>query len=186
MPQDTFTAGVIPGGLTAASEIKILICHVLCEIKLPISREDLLDAIAGHGYANYFESADAIADLLDTGHIAQDAQGMLLPAPLGREAAALLSSDVALTVRERVVKQALIYARRSSNQNANQARISKLEGGGYRLHCSVSDKEGEIFALDLLAPTLSDAQRMRDYFLDNAATVMQKTYAIFIDGSSMQ
>ncbi len=178
MAQDTFTAGVVPGGLTANSEIKILVCHVLCAIALPIAREDLLEALSGRGYANYFECADALSDLLATGHIEQDARGMFLVTPRGRETAALLANDVALTVRERVVQQALIYARRSATEGANRTEITRLDNGGYRLRCSVSDKDGEVFALELLAPTMTDAQRLRDGFADNAEAVLRETYAL--------
>lgn len=182
MAQDTFTAGVVPGGLTANSEIKILICHVLCEIELPIAREDLLESLSGRGYANYFECADALSDLLSTGHIAQDERGMFIITPRGRETAALLASDVALTVRERVVRQALVYARRSSNKNANRAEIFKLDNGSYKLRCSVSDKDGEIFSLELLAPTMADAQKMRDGFADNAEAIVRQSYALLTGG----
>lgn len=182
MPRDAFTAGVVPGGLTANSEIKILICHILCEIELPICREDLLEALTGRGYANYFECADALGDLLETGHIAQNEAGMFVPTPMGRETSELLSSDIALTVRERATRQARILARRSSPQNATTADITKLETGGYRLRCALNDRDGEVFALELLAPTLDEAKRMQTQFADSTEDVVRGVYALLTGG----
>lgn len=177
MANDTFTAGVVPGGLTANSEIKILICHVLDAIKLPISQEDLFEALSGQGYANYFECADALSDLLNAGHVAQEELGFYCITPSGHEIAALLSGDVALTVRERTVKQALVLARRSNRRSTNTAEIVKNENGSYTLHCAVRDNDGVIFSLELIAPSLAAAQRMRDSFLDNAETILRDTIA---------
>ncbi|MEG2258822.1 MAG: DUF4364 family protein, partial [Oscillospiraceae bacterium] len=164
----------------ANSEIKILICHVLCEIAMPISRDDLLDSLSGRGYANYFECADALSDLINASHITEDDHGMYLISQSGKEIAALLSEDVALTVRERVVQQALVLARRSSRQNFNKSEITKLDNG-YLLRCSVSDKDSEIFALELIAPTKADAQLMRDNFTDRAEDIVSSIYTMLMD-----
>ncbi len=182
MAQNTFTAGVVPGGLTANAEIKILICHVLREIAQPISREDLLEALTARGYANYFECTQALGDLLETGHVARDARGMLSATESGKETAELLASDVALTVRERAVQQARILARRSSPQNAARTELSRLEAGGYRLRCTLNDKEGEVFALELLAPAMPQAKRMQEVFSDNAEEIVRALYSRLTGG----
>ena len=64
--EETFTAGIRPGGLTEGREIRILICHILTEIGEPMSFDEMTEAILSDGTANYFEFADALAELRET------------------------------------------------------------------------------------------------------------------------
>ena len=67
--EETFTAGIRPGGLTEGREIRILVCHILSELSEPMSFDEMTEAILSDGTANYFEFADALAELRETGCI---------------------------------------------------------------------------------------------------------------------
>ena len=179
MGNETFTAGVEPGGLTTNTDIKILICHVLREIALPITQDDLLNALTDRGYANYFESADAISDLLAAKLIAEDAESRFTVTDKGRSIAETLSGDLPLTVRERVAARAFSLARRKSAENDNKVTIEKQGDGGFLVRCSVCDRSGgTVFALELTAPSRGDAQKIRDSFLDKPAEVIRANYEL--------
>lgn len=166
----TFTAGVVPGGLNETSQIKILICYVVGTLELPLSGEGLLEALSGKGYANYFECASALSELLETGHIELDGGGYQIT-PSGREIAALLADDVALTVRERVLDYALVIAKRESVKQSCRATIAR-SSKGWKLRGAVNDSSGEMFALEAVFPTMDAAQAARDSFLDNAENIV--------------
>ena len=53
---DAFTQGVKPGGLRSKSEIKLLVCYIICKIDNGISRNQLNEILTGEVLANYFES----------------------------------------------------------------------------------------------------------------------------------
>ena len=57
--EETFTAGIRPGGLTDGGEIRILICHILTAADSPMSFDELTEAVLSDGAANYFEFSDA-------------------------------------------------------------------------------------------------------------------------------
>ena len=65
--EETFTAGIRPGGLTEGREIRILICHILTELGEPMSFDEMTEAVLADGTANYFEFADALAELRESG-----------------------------------------------------------------------------------------------------------------------
>ena len=67
--EETFTAGIRPGGLTGGGEIRILICHILNFADSPMSFDELTEAVLSDGTANYFEFSDALAELENTGCI---------------------------------------------------------------------------------------------------------------------
>lgn len=172
MDKNTFTGGVVPGGLTDHTEIKILICFVLSELDAPLSHDDLLEALAGKGDANYFESASALSDLVEMKHISQvDHTYSVLTS--GKEIAKTLIGDVPFTVRERVLLAAKEFARR--NRNRNYHKVSMVEtDNGHKVRCTVCDSAGnELFAVELDAPTKRIAQRIRENFVAHAEDIMR-------------
>ena len=50
--EETFTAGIRPGGLTEGREIRILICHILSELGEPMSFDEMTEAVLTDGAAN--------------------------------------------------------------------------------------------------------------------------------------
>ena len=173
MDNNAFTAGVVPGGLTNYTEIKIMICYLLGALGQPFHHDDMLEALAGQGYANYFESAGALSDLLDAGHIAQDIDGRYTLRPSGSEIAQVLLDDLPVTVRERVLFRARELARLRRNQKSHRADITETENG-FHVRCAVTDTAGhELFALELDAPSRSMAQRIRDNFVAHAEGIMR-------------
>ncbi|MDO4566223.1 MAG: DUF4364 family protein [Oscillospiraceae bacterium] len=168
--QDAFTAGVIPGGLTDISQIKILICYIIGELERPISHEGLLEALSGKGYSNYFEAAGALSELEEAGHI-ELYDGRYLLSESGRGIASLLASDVALTVRERVLDYAKLICRRELALQSCKVELTQLENG-WRFHGAVSDRGGEFFALEAVLPSVEAAREARDNFLDRAEEII--------------
>ena len=59
---EAFTAGVKPGGLTDNLQIRILLCYMI-KTAGPITRETLQGALLQEQLVNYFEFADALADV---------------------------------------------------------------------------------------------------------------------------
>ena len=71
MDFDAFTGGVEPGGLRNKSDICILICYLINSANRPLKKEDIVSVIVNNGLANYFETNDAMYDLLQSGNIAE-------------------------------------------------------------------------------------------------------------------
>jgi hypothetical protein len=64
---DAFTAGIEPGGLRTKNEIRILICYLLDSVDVPLKKDDIIEIMQANGLANYFEVADAIAEMCQKG-----------------------------------------------------------------------------------------------------------------------
>ncbi len=172
MPRDAFVAGVEPGGLTDPAQIKILICFILEEINEPVFGDDILEALSSGGWANYFEIADAMSELAELGHVTVLDEWYTL-ASSGRNISSLLSSDVALTVRERTLGATSELVRRRSNAKSNKVSITEHEGG-FTVKCSVCEQSGrEMFSVSLEVPSRKAALKVRERFIDSAEDVMR-------------
>ena len=59
---EAFTAGVRPGGLTDDTQIRMLLCY-LVKVAGPVKRETMQGALLQEQLVNYFEFADALAEV---------------------------------------------------------------------------------------------------------------------------
>ncbi len=169
---DTFTAGVVPGGLTDHTEIKILLCCVLRAVGEPVAKDVLLEALTDQGYANYFECADALSDLEAAGHLRSENELFSVTA-CGADIASQLCADVPLTVRERVTARTAALHARKKKEQSHQTEIIRRDVD-YLVACRLCDSAGvELFSLRLAAPTLDIARRIRDTFIDDAEAIVR-------------
>lgn len=66
---DAFSEGVEPGGLRNRTQIKVLITFIVSRISEPLRDTMLIDALQTHGLANYFETTQALDELMDSGNL---------------------------------------------------------------------------------------------------------------------
>ena len=59
---EAFSAGVRPGGLTDDTQIRMLLCY-LVKVAGPVKRETMQGALLQEQLVNYFEFADALAEV---------------------------------------------------------------------------------------------------------------------------
>lgn len=174
--EETFTAGIRPGGLTGGREIRILICHILSELGEPMSFDELTEAILADGTANYFEFADALAELKETDCIVSfktdSGINEYTVTAAGKAAARTLEGDLPLSVRQKSLLSARNILQRRRIEKENLVSITKTEDG-YMIHMRVTDIGTDLMDLSLFMPTREQALAVKERFLgDPAGTYM--------------
>ena len=122
---DTFAAGVEPGGLRTSQEIKILICYLLRTVEQPMLRDDVTDILVGNGMANYFDIEEAMEELLRLQHLVQSDDRRIATTVSGAQIGDELSVRIPYTLRERSVKAALRLLRRRSIEKDNTVTVDR-------------------------------------------------------------
>ncbi|MBQ5326688.1 MAG: DUF4364 family protein, partial [Oscillospiraceae bacterium] len=140
MENSALTAGVRVGGLTDRTEIKILLCYLLSELKQPITQNQLIECVCGQELVNYFEMQSALQHLLDNKLIKEDENGYSI-LPEGKDIARQLESVVSTTVKRYAYTMAVNILQYESLKKQHKIKISPVEGGGFNLHCSIEDDE---------------------------------------------
>ena len=170
--EETFTAGIRPGGLTEGREIRILICHILSEIGEPMSFDEMTEAILADGTANYFEFADALAELRETGCVVSfktdSGINEYTVTETGKAAAKTLENDLPLSVREKSNESAKNILQRRRIEKENLVTITKTEDG-YMIHIRVTDIGTDLMDLSLFMPTREQALAVKEKFLGDPA-----------------
>ena len=175
---DAFTAGVEPGGLNTTQEIKILLCYMLHTVNQPMRREDVVDIILAHGMANYFDTEEAIDDLLRLQHLVEGDDHRIATTVTGSQIGDSLSVRVPYTLRERSVKAALELLRRRQVEQDNKVYIRRLEEGGCEATCTVEDHGTPLLSVTLRLADEWQAGQIKEHFLQDPALLYRSVLAV--------
>ena len=170
---DAFNEGIEPGGLRNKNEIKLLICYLLKTIDAPITRERIGDVIQDQSIANYFETMDAVSDLLSNGSIDSDFVGekeYLKITDIGRSACEVVEKDLPKTVREKAVKSALRFMTLEKNAKENDVRIEPTSDG-YNISFSMKDNGTVLMELTMYVADRAQAEQLKNNFIEDPARV---------------
>lgn len=183
---DAFTAGVEPGGLTTSQEIKILLCYMLSSVGQPISRDAVTEILVGEGMANYFDTEEAIEELLRLQHLVQGDDRLIATTVTGGQIGDSLATRVPYTLRERSVKCALQLLRRRDIEKENKVDIRPLDEGGYAVTCSVMDGERSLMDVTLRVVDRWQAEQVKERFLADPALLYRSNLAVLTGAAAMR
>ncbi len=184
MENSALTAGVRVGGLTDRTEIKILLCYLLSELKQPITQNQLIECVCGQELVNYFEMQSALQHLLDNKLIKEDENGYSI-LPEGKDIARQLESVVSTTVKRYAYTMAVNILQYESLKKQHKIKISPVEGGGFNLHCSIEDDEFTIFSMDIVMPDEKSAKFAGEQFILKGQDIFKCVLGITTDTPAM-
>lgn len=170
---DAFNEGIEPGGLRNKNEIKLLICYLLKTMDMSISRDRIGNIIQDQSIANYFETMDAISDLLTNGSITSDYiddKEFLSITDLGRGACEVVEKDLPKTVREKAVKSALKLMTLEKNERDNDVKIEPSDNG-YTISFTMKDKDTVLMELSMFVGDSEQADKLKANFIEDPARV---------------
>lgn len=186
MAYEAMGAGVEPGGLRDTNEVKILVCWLLKSVGGPLSFDNLNEILAGDGLVNYFELAQAVQNLLNSGHIdlADGESERYRCTKLGAGTAALFERRLPRSVRDKAARDAVRLLARIRREAENRAEIVSEPAGGYRVRCRILDRGDALLELNLLVPTQEQAQLVKQNFTAQAESVYQGVLALLAGESA--
>lgn len=177
---DTFSQGVEPGGLHTSQEIKLLICYMLRGIEVPLTRDQVLEVLSGNGIANFFDTADAIDELLRRGLVCESAEGALSVTGDGKQVAESLVSMLPYTVREAAVSLALQTAAEHRRARDNHVDITP-NAHGFAVTCTVGVEEPPLMRFTVQVADRQQAALVRSRFLADPETLYRTLFTILTD-----
>lgn len=181
MAFDTFTAGVRPGGLTQHYEVKILICYLLHHVKQHMSFQEMSDVLQQEGIVNYFEYAEAVSELIASGHLLtiDDIEGgqRFQLSDLGIKTSQTFEKSIPLTIREDSVRVAEEYLLKKRIANENLVEIKKTEDG-YNISLRITDIGSDLLDLSLFIPGEEEGLAIKERFLRDPSVIYRGVVAL--------
>jgi hypothetical protein len=184
MEFDAFTGGMEPGGLRSKDEIRILICYLLASVNAELSKEDIITIVRDNGLANYFEIADAIAEMAEKGLVILSGPDQLFctVSDDGRLIAKQLDSALPPAVRGKAVCAAINLLAKAKREQENKVEIQKIPNG-YTVTCHISGGDSDLMSFSLLVPDLRQARMVRENFHRSPEKVYRMLLAL-VTGSN--
>ncbi len=183
---DAFSAGVQPGGLNTTQEIKILLCYMLNTVNQPMARDEVTDIIVAGGMANYFDTEEAIEELLRLQHLTADDERHIATTVTGKQIGETLASRIPYTLRERSVKAALALFKRRAIEKDNKVDIRRLEDGGCQVTCTILDQGKPLLSVALRVADDYQAEQIKENFLADPSLLYRGNLAVLTGDAGLR
>lgn len=144
-------------------DTKLLVLYIMDRAAAAIDFATLTDLALCDDGIDYFQFAEAVSELLDTGHLAQDGE-FYSPTAKGRRACVAGESSLSPVIRRRC-DQRLAPLNQALKRKAQVRAELRPQSAGYDVCITMDDDEGSLFSLTLLTPSQEDAQLIADQFL---------------------
>lgn len=172
---DAFSEGVEPGGLRNRTQIKVLITFIVSRVKEPMRDTMLIDALQTHGLANYFETTQALDELLENGSLVM-ADGYVYITPKGALSVEELAMELPKSVKETALADALKIQLLEKRESENTVDIKKTETG-YLVTVKVIHKDEPMMELTVYAADSEQAEQLKRNFLKDPSHVYSTVVA---------
>lgn len=186
MAFDAFTAGIEPGGLRTKNEIRILICYLLNSVGAPLAKDDIISIMQTSGLANYFEVADAVAEMFEKGILRRSggSPDLLELNDSGKIVAKQLDTSLPPSVRDKAVGAAIRLLAEARRERENRVEFVKVDQG-YHVVCHISGGEMDLMKIALYVPDLYQANMVKENFHRSPETVYRTLLALMTGRNDM-
>lgn len=165
---NSFSAGVKPGGLTEEKEVRILICQMLSFVKEGMSFEEMADVFLPEGMMNYFVFTGALTYLVKHGCVTQkkNDKGISIYeiSSKGVEISESFKGKLPKTVAEKAKSRAAEKIKMRRTEAENSISITKT-CDGYNIKLLLKDIGTNLLDLSLFLPSQEEAEKVKKAFL---------------------
>lgn len=153
-----------PGFIHDPLDIKLLILYVMSRVAAPVDFAGLTALALQDDGMDYFLFAQAVDELVSSGHLLRGDDGLYSITERGRANSAVMENSLPSVVRGRCNRALSLHndALRSAAQVT--AQVDAMEDGRCQLVLGLSDDAGDLFHLTLAMPDQDKAQVVADRF----------------------
>ena len=147
-------------------DIKILILFILRRLPEAVSGVTLSNLALGDGAVGYFEYAECLAELEDSGHVTRDGS-MYAITEKGNRNCEIVESSLPFTLRSRLEKKLTPMAE-SMRRRAMITAEHTDTPAGCRVHLSLADEMGSIIDMSMICGGEEHAKTIEENFRGRA------------------
>lgn len=152
-------------------DVKILILYIMARVLYPVDLQKIYELAFQDDCLSYFDLAQAVPDMVESGHLEEVDGGRFVITEKGREACAVTEDAIAFPVMQRAkaaVERFNDAVRRSSFV---KTEITPRGDGDYSVRLTLNDEVSILLQMELMAPTQKQAYRLARAFTERAEVV---------------
>lgn len=158
-------------------DIKILVLYILKHLPAPVDDSTLLELTMCDNAINYFDYTECLTELQKTGHITA-ADGGYAITDFGRDTLKETESSLPYTIRMKAGNA----ARRAAKVLNREVQTSHMlrEDGRCNVLVSLSDYQGQLLRLEILAGSEEQAAEMEQHFREKADALFREISGLLL------
>lgn len=152
------------GFIHSKLDIKLLILYILTRVVTPIDFTTLTDLVMCDDGVDYFAYAEAVSELLDSGHLVQDGE-YYSPTDKGRRNSADGESSLSPVIRKRCDQRLAPLNAALKRKAQVRTQVERAEdGSSFMVRLILDDEKGNLFTLALLTGTREEGEQIAQRF----------------------
>lgn len=181
MFKKTYLVDDTPGSISNIYEIKILICRILNEFKGKITKDQLCTVLQFNETVNYFNSCQAIEELLTSNQIYKKTdkggETQILLTKQGKEIATTLKTNISKNLISKTIKDIKNFLK-EERENKNKKIYLYTKDDGYIVKLVLEETQSNIMDLELYCPTNKIATKFKKEMKNKTAEIYKSIIAI--------
>lgn len=152
-------------------DVKLLVLYIMARVMYPVDIQKLYELAFQDDCLSYIDLAQAVPQMVESGHLEEIDGKRYVITDKGREACAVTEDGVAYPVMQRA--QAAIDKFNTAVRRSNYVKtaVEKRDSGDFVVKLSLNDEISDLLRLELMAPTQKHAYRLANAFTESAEEV---------------
>ena len=152
-------------------DVKLLVLFIMARVAYPVDLQKIYELAFQDDGLSYFDLAQAVPQMVETGHLEEVEGGRFVITEKGREAGAVTEDAVAYPVMQRAQAAIDKFNRAVRRSSFVKTTVKQREGGDYSVLLSLNDEVSDLLKMELMAPTQKHAYRLANAFSERAESI---------------
>lgn len=158
-------------------DVKLLVLYIMARVMYPVDLQKIYELAFQDDCLSYFDLAQAVPDMVESGHLEEIEGKRYLITEKGREACAVTEDAIAYPVMQRAQAAVDRFNRAMRRSGFVKTTVKPREGGDYSVLLTLNDEVSDLLRMELMAPTQRQAYRLANAFSEKAEVI----YKVIMD-----
>lgn len=151
-------------------DVKMLILFVMSQVAYPVELQKIYELSYQDDKLSYFDLAQAVPQMVESGHLAQMDGDRYFITDMGRQACEVTKEAIAYPVMRRA-QEAVDRFNRETRRAEFVKTAVEAKDGSFCVDLQLRDEVGELLHLQLMAPTQKQGVRLARAFTEKAERI---------------
>ena len=162
-------------------DVKVLILYIMSRVQYPVDVDKVYELAYQDDCVSYFDVAQALPEMVDTGHLSRSEKGEYAITPKGIETGKVTDDSLAYPVMQRVQAAVERFNRECRRDNFIHIRTVEKGQDEYAVIMGLDDEIGNLMTLELSAPGRTQAKKLSKAFQDRAEIIYRMIMTELLD-----
>ena len=152
-------------------DVKVLVLFVLSRVMYPVDLQKIYELSYQDDRLSYFDLAQAVPQMVQSGHLEEIEEGRFVITEKGREACKVTEDSIAYPVMQRAQVAVDRFNRAVRRSSFVKTSIEQRSSGDFSVLLTLNDEVSDLLRMELMAPTQKQAYRLANAFSEQAEVI---------------